>query len=205
MQDVFIKIPKDVIYDTDDYTSYKNLLLTYFYFKRDFNNQITTSMSLICQELHMPFGRSSSPGYQILTYLKQFISEGILSFVPRLQCLSPDQITRSSLFTLNFIPPEPPSSNFVPLTLHEMNTFQAYLLSNEVNIRTDKLFRIYLYIKATIRNNTPLFISGSTIRSLAKVGAQTAQDILDILEDAELIVSTSENNYKIMEKSLDKN
>lgn len=209
MQDAFIKIPKDTLYDPDDMTSYKNLILSYLYFKRDFNNQITMSMSLMCQELNMTFGRQSSSGNQALNFIKLLIQNGTLILEPRLQCLSPSQISRSNLFVVTYNPPVSQVTSFVMLTLSEFNTLTSYLLSNEVSQRTDKLLKVYLYIKASLNTKNPdaaLCISGATIRSLVRVGSSGAQEILDILEDAELITSIAPNTYSLtkVEKPLDK-
>lgn len=206
MQETFMKIPKDTLYDTDDLTSYKNLILSYLYFKRDFNNQITLSMSLMCQELNLSFGRASSSGYQALNFLKSLMASNTIQLVPRLNCLSPDQINKTNIFVLSYNPPQTSNSNFVMLTLSEFNKLISYLLSNQVNQRTDKLLKVYLFIKSNINpiKPSPFFISGASVRSLVKVGHDSAQEILDILEDAELITSTAPNTYTFFENTLDK-
>ena len=200
--DIFMKIPKDIIYETDDLSSFRILLLSYLYFKRDFNNQITTSIALICQELNLTFGRSTSSGSQIFTLIKSLIADSTLILEPRLTTLTPDQITRSSLFTVTYNPPyQNITANYTILNLSEMNQLQNYLMSNSISIRTDKLLRLFLLIKSNIntkKSGTTFFISNTSMRSLLRLGHANVQEALDILEDAELITSPEPQHYTLV-------
>ena len=190
----FIKIGKDTLID-DEYQGLKNLVMSYLNFKRDQNNQITTSLMLLCQELGIPYHSPKVRNAQLVTKIIQsLIDQDKLVFEPRIATslsdlggLTPFVLTVTSQFTDY-------TSNFVMLTQDEMFKFTQYILYNSTTVRSTKVFNTFLIIKSYMNmnpNSTPYCsLSLSKLGVLSGLHRLSLKEAITILENANLIYTT---------------
>lgn len=190
----FIKIGKDTLID-DDYQGFKNLVMSYLFFKRDLNNQITISLTLMCQELGIPYHSPTIRNAKtILSIIQSLIDEDKLVFEPRLASSLSD-LNGTTPFILTVTAPFTSySNNFVMVSQPELYKFTQYLLYNSTNIRSTKLFSVFLIIKSYMNMNpnfTPYCnISLSKLGLLSGLRGASLKEALSILESAKLIYIT---------------
>lgn len=83
----------------------KNVLKTYFYFNRTHDNQVTTSIELICYELGLLDSNKSQRTHNIVEAnikkeIQKLINTGEIRYIPVLNINDFDQIKPKSIFKI---------------------------------------------------------------------------------------------------------
>ena len=200
----------------------KNVLKTYFYFNRTHDNQVTTSIELICYELGLLDSNKSQRNHNIVEAnikkeVQKLINTGEIQYIPVLNINDFDQIKPKSIFKIQIkFYDQSTKINFTSVSKSEFNALiSASKNQNIKNIKLETLFNIYVFIKSYAYGTDGYCCkSYSGIANKLNISKNTVSVYVNALVDnclliKEIIKTNNDTgqtffNYKIFENELKK-
>ena len=197
----------------------KNVLKTYFYFNRTHDNQVTTSIELICYDLGLLDPNKSQRTYNVIESnvkkeVQKLIDTGEIQYIPVLNINDFDQIKPKSIFKIQTkFHSQLTKNNFTQLSKNE---FDALInTSKNENIKLENLFNIYLFIKSYVFGTDGYCCkSQSEISEILNLSRNTVRTYINSLINNFLLIketirvyncsSQALFNYRIFENELKK-